>query len=74
MERRLPKPVEVGRFARKQATSISVVVGSSGLVTTTFMSGRVDTLIGVVGGMAAGYVAHRIITHPKGSRNELKDK
>lgn len=40
MERRLPKPVEVGRFARKQATRISVAVGSSGLVTTTFMSGR----------------------------------
>lgn len=74
MERRLPKPVEVGRFARKQATRISVGVGSGGLVTTTFMSGRIDTLIGIVGGFAAGYVVHRIISHPKHNRNESKDK
>lgn len=74
MERRLPKPVEVSRFVRRQSTRISVVVGSGGLISSTFMSGRVDTLLGAAGAVAACYFAHRIISHPKGNRDESKNK
>lgn len=74
MERRLLNPAEVYRFARRQGTKISVALGSGGLVSTAFVSGRVDTLIGVVGGVATAYVAYRIIKRPEGNRDEPKNK
>ncbi len=74
MERGLPKPIEIGRFVRRQGVRISATVGGGGLISSAFMSGRVDTVVGIVGGLAAAYAAYRVIQRRESDNNEPKDK
>lgn len=71
MERRIPKPKEAVRFVARNNGKIAGAVAVGGIVLGTVMSGSPDKVIGIGGGLSAGYLAVRAVWSKR--ENETRD-